>query len=136
MLYLDTSALAKLYIAEPESELVSKTVESNESWLATSRVSYAEVLSVLARCLRANRLSAAAYRIQKKAFLDDWNAMIVVELTPEVLLEAGRVIETHGLRGLDAIHLCSALWVGQPAFACFDDRLRGAAAAEGLTLAP
>ena len=136
MLYLDTSALAKLYIAEPESELVSKTVEGNESWLATSRVSYAEVLSVLARCLRANRLSAAAYRIQKKAFLDDWNAMIVVELTPEVLLEAGRVIETHGLRGLDAIHLCSALWVGQPAFACFDDRLRAAATAEGLTLAP
>jgi predicted nucleic acid-binding protein len=136
VLYLDTSALAKLYIAEPESELVSKTVEGNGSWLATSRVSYAEVLSVLARCLRANRLSPAAYRIQKRAFLDDWNAMIVVELTPEVLLEAGRVIETHGLRGLDAIHLCSAQWVGQPAFACFDDRLRSAAAAEGLPLAP
>jgi predicted nucleic acid-binding protein len=98
--------------------LVSKTVKGNGSRLATSRVSYAEVLSM------------------RVSFLDDWNAMIVVELTAEVLLEAGRVIETHGLRGLDAIHLCSALWIGQPAFACFDDRLRGAAAAEGLTLAP
>jgi len=136
VLYLDTSALAKLYLAEPESQLVSRTVAVNNSWLATSRVSYVEMLSVLARSLRANRLSPAAYRVQKKAFLDDWKAMIVVELTPEVLSEAARLIERHGLRGLDAIHLCSALWVGQPAFACFDDRLRNAAAAEGLPQAP
>jgi predicted nucleic acid-binding protein len=136
VLYLDTSALAKLYIAEPESQLMSKTVEVNSSWLATSRVTYAEVLSVLARCLRANRLSPAAYRLQKKAFLDDWSAMFVVELTVDVLSEVARVIERHGLRGLDAIHLCSALWVGRPSFACFDDRLRSAAVAEGLPLAP
>jgi predicted nucleic acid-binding protein len=136
VLYLDTSALAKLYIAEPASQLMSKTVEVNSSWLATSRVTYAEVLSVLARCLRANRLSPAAYRLQKKAFLDDWSAMFVVELTVDVLSEVARVIERHGLRGLDAIHLCSALWVGRPSFACFDDRLRSAAVAEGLPLAP
>ena len=79
---------------------------------------------------------------EKKAFLHDWDAMIVVELTPKVLSEAARLIESHGLRGLDAIHhldaihLCSAFWVGQPAFACFDDRLRNAATAEGLPLAP
>jgi predicted nucleic acid-binding protein len=134
LLYLDTSALAKLYIAEPESQLVSKTVEVNRAWLATSRVTYAEVLSVLTRCLRANRLSAAAYALQKKAFLEDWSSMIVVELTAEVLLKAARLIERHGLRALDAIHLCSALWIGEPAFACFDDRLRNAAAAEGLAV--
>lgn len=116
-LHFDTLALGRLYIAEPESELVSKTIEVNSSWLATSRVSYAEVLSVLARCLRVNRLSPAAYRFQKKAFLDHWNAMIVVELTPEVLSEAARLIESHGLRGLDSIHLCSALW-GRPAGVC------------------
>ena len=136
MLYLDTSALARLYLAEPESQLVSKTLAVNSSWLATSRVTYAEVLSVLARCLRANRLSPAAYKLQKKAFLDDWSAMIVVELTPEVLAHSACLIERHGLRGLDAIHLCSAMWVGRPSFACFDDRLRSAAAAEGLPLAP
>ena len=134
MLYLDTSALAKLYIAEPESQLVSKTIEVNKSWVATSRVSYAEMISVLARCLRADRLSPAAYRVQKKAFLDDWTGMFVVELTAEVLSEAARLIERHGLRALDAIHLCSALWIGEPAFACFDDRLRNAAAAEGLAV--
>jgi predicted nucleic acid-binding protein len=135
VLYLDTSALAKLYVAEPESQLVSRTVEVNSSWLATSRVAYAEVLSVLVRCLRANRLSPKAYRLQKKAFLEDWSAMFVVELSTETLSDAGRLIERHGLRGLDAIHLCSALWIGRTSFACFDARLRSAAAAEGLALA-
>jgi hypothetical protein len=136
VLYLDTSALAKLYLEEPDSQLVLKAVEANDSWLATSRVTYAELLSVLVRCRRANRISPAAYKRQKKAFLEDWSEMIVVELTPDVLSNAGHLIERHGLRGLDAVHLCSALWIGQPLFACFDDRLRGAAAAEGLPLAP
>jgi len=136
VLYLDTSALAKLYLEEPDSQLVSKTVGVNSSWLATSRVTYAEVLSVLVRCLRTNRISPAAYRLQKKAFLEDWTEMIVVELTSDVLSNAGHLIERHGLRGLDAIHLCSAMWIGQPSFVCFDDRLRSAASAEGLPLAP
>jgi len=136
VLYLDTAALAKLYLAEPDSQLVSKAVGVDSSWLATSRVTYAEVLSVLVRCLRANRISPAAYRLQKKAFLEDWATMVIVELTPDVLSKAGHLIERHGLRGLDAIHLCSALWIGQPSFVCFDDRLRSAASAEGLPLAP
>ena len=134
MLYLDTSALAKLYVAEPESHSISITVQANSSWLVTSRVSYAEMLSVLNRCLCARRLSPGAYNVQKKAFLDDWNSFHVVELTAAVLADAGRLIERHTLRGLDAIHLCSALSIGQASFACFDDRLRRAAAAEGLTL--
>ncbi len=136
MLYLDTSALAKLYLVEAESHLISKVLSANGSRLATSRVTYAEVLSVLVRCLRARRLSSAAYKLQKKAFLDDWSALLVVEPTAEVLSDAASLIERHGLRGLDAIHLCSALWIGQPSFVCFDDRLRSAAEAEGLALTP
>ena len=135
MLYLDTSALAKLYVAEPDSNLISKTVQANSSWLATSRVTYAEMLSVLNRCLTARRLSPVSYKLQKKAFLEDWNSFHVVELTGAVLSDAGRLIERYALRGLDVIHLCSALRLAPASFACFDDRLRTAAAAEGLLLA-
>jgi uncharacterized protein len=135
MLYLDTSALVKLYLFEPESALTQKVVRSNSPWLGTSRVTYAEVLSVLNRCLRDRRLSPVAYKLQKKTFLADWSAFHVVEVTQEVLSNAGSFIERHSLRGFDAIHLCSAVWLGQPLFACFDDRLRNAAAAEGLSLA-
>ena len=134
MLYLDTSALAKLYLAEPESPAVESVIRSNSPWIATSRVTYAEIFSVLARCQRDRRISPAAYKTQKKAFLSDWNTFHIVELTATVLSDAGRHIERHALRGFDAIHLCSALWIGQPLFACFDDRLKNAAAAEGLRL--
>lgn len=135
MLYLDTSALIKLYLSEPESAQTEKVVRANTPWLATSRVTYAETLSVLHRCLRDRRISPAAYKLQKKTFLSDWNALHVVEVTEAILSHASPLIERHSLRGFDVIHLCSALWLGQPLFACFDDRLRNAAGAEGLSLA-
>ncbi len=135
MLYLDSSALAKLYLVEPESRSVEKMLHDNSPWIATSRVTYAEMFSVLARCQRDRRITPASYQTQKKSFLSEWNTFHIVELTAAVLSDAGRQIERHALRGFDAIHLCSALWIGQPLFACFDDRLRNAAVAEGLRLA-
>jgi predicted nucleic acid-binding protein len=135
VLYLDTSALIKLYLSEPESAATEKLLRANIPWLATSRVTYAEMLSVLNRCWRDRRLSPAAYKLQKKTFLADWNALHVVEVSEAVLSKAAALIERHSLRGFDAIHLCSALSIGQPLFACFDERLRNAAAARGLPLA-
>ena len=38
MLYLDSSALAKLYLAEPESRAVSELVKNHEPGLFTSRL--------------------------------------------------------------------------------------------------
>jgi uncharacterized protein len=135
VLYLDSSALAKLYVWEPESPSVEKAVHANIPWIATSRETYAEMFSVLTRCQRDDRLSPSSYKTQKKAFLADWATFHIIELTAAVLKDAVRHTERHALRGYDAIQLCSALWIGQPSFACFDDRLRNAALSEGLSLA-
>jgi len=59
-----------------------------------------------------------------------------VNLSLPVLAPAKHLIELYGLRAYDAIQLCSALWLGRPTFACFDERLRRAAAAEGLAVVP
>ena len=50
MLYLDTSALAKLYVREPETSEVRRLVGANSGLVFTSIVTYAEMLAVLARC--------------------------------------------------------------------------------------
>lgn len=136
MVYLETSALAKLYIVEAESTQVESLVERRQPWLYTSRVTYAEVLSLLARCLREKRIGHGDYGRQKRRFLRDWNALHIVELTAFCLAPVERVIETYALRGFDAVHLSSALLVGVPWFACFDSRLRKAAQAEGLAAVP
>ena len=49
MLYLDSSALAKLYLDEPESRAVSELVKNHEPGLFTSRLTYTELISVLSR---------------------------------------------------------------------------------------
>jgi predicted nucleic acid-binding protein len=52
-----------------------------------------------------------------------------------------RIVQRHPLRGLDAIHLASALHVREESseqvlFVCGDRRLLAAARAEGLTVVP
>ncbi len=136
MLYLDTSALAKLYITESDSPPVHALLEANRGVVFTSLVTYAEMLSVLARAPREKRLNRSQYGVERRAFLSDWMGLHIVELSQELLHPAGRLIERYDLRGFDAIHLCSALWIGRPSFGCFDARLWQAAAAEGLTILP
>ncbi|MBM3748988.1 MAG: type II toxin-antitoxin system VapC family toxin [Acidobacteria bacterium] len=136
MLYLDSSALAKRYVAEPGSDESRLLMEANQGRLFTSVATWAEVLSALARCARENRCSTREYRLLQRAFSLEWNALHPIDVTLPVLAPAGRLIERHALRAYDAIQLCSALWIGRPLFACFDERLRRAAAAEGLAVAP
>ncbi len=136
MLYLDSSALAKLYIAESGTDDVTVLVQAYRGRLFTSVVTWAEVHSALARYWRDRRISHAQYRVQQLAFASDWSMLHATALTLAVLAPAGRLIELHALRAYDAVQLCSALWLGRPTFACFDDRLRRAAGAEGLAVAP
>ena len=70
----------------------------------------------------------------------DWESYAVVELTAAVAHNAGELGERHGLRGFDAIHLASALWLkstyaGDLSFMAFDARLTAAAIVAGLAIA-
>jgi hypothetical protein len=52
--------------------------------------------------------------------------------------EAGRLARVHALRGADAVHLASALAIGDPelVIAVWDRRLHAGADAAGLAVAP
>jgi predicted nucleic acid-binding protein len=132
VLYVDTSALAKLYISEAGSDWVRVAVENERGRVFTSLVTYVEVLSALERAKREKRIDLRQHARQVHSFLTDWNAIHILELSQELLAPARRLIQQYSLRAYDAIHLCSALWTGKPAFACFDARLSSAATAEGL----
>ena len=85
MLYLDTSALARLYVTEPGSPPMHSLVEANRGAVFTSLVSYVEKLSVLARAAREKRLTPGRYAIEKWAFLTDWKELHIVAVSQEML---------------------------------------------------
>jgi uncharacterized protein len=136
--YLDTSALVKLYVREPGSRDVARVV-AEAGLAATSRVAYPEARAAFARRKREGAFRAAALRRIVGDLDRDLAHYVVVELTAELASTAGELAERHALRGFDAIHLASALWLRESAgdfgaFAAYDARLVAAATAEGFAV--
>jgi len=142
-LYLDTSALAKLYVHEPHSTDVADAVQTADA-IATSLLAYPEMRASLARAKREHRLSAADYHAALTTFLEDWEHMAIIDTHETIMKSAGSLAEQHALRGADAIHLASALYIapphgtdrGQLQFLAFDKALTVGAHRESLTLYP
>ena len=66
----------------------------------------------------------------------EWQAVTLVDVNGQVAHAAGSVAIRHGLRGMDAIHLASALIfaAARPVVVTWDVDLRRAARAEGLAV--
>ena len=136
MNYFDTSALIKRFVAEPGSKRVDALL-AEEPILATSKVAYAEVHAGLARKLREQALTMAAYRRTSRAFDTDWRAYVRVDLADPLLLIVRDLVGRHPLRGFDAVHLASAMRLQEQLgeeirVVASDDRLLTAADKEGL----
>jgi predicted nucleic acid-binding protein len=139
-LYLDTSALVKLYVEEDGSSLVRKWIGDTDT-VATSIIAYVEARAAFARRRREKRISSAAHAGIVKDFEADWDRYVVLEATQPLIKQAGKLAETHALRGYDAIHLVSAKIfrekLSEPVyFASSDARLVLAARKEGLEVMP
>jgi uncharacterized protein len=105
-LYLDTSSLIKLYIEESDGDRIQQLVRDADV-VVTSALAYPEARATLARRRRERLMTsseAAAARDQLDA---DWLHFVVIALGDDVARAAGRLAETHALRGADAVHLAS-----------------------------
>ena len=136
-LYLDTSALVKLFFREAGSELVLDLISKADSIL-TSQVAYAESCSALARRKRDKRLTEDEFEAAKKHLDEMWPQMDTV-LIDEI--KAGELAIKHVIRGFDAIHLAAALELRaaggegiEVTFCSFDERQNDAAQAENLAV--
>jgi hypothetical protein len=129
-LYVDSSALLKRYVDEPDSEVADSLLGSDPT-LVTARHTIVEVRRNLARLLDGRDLASA-----RSAFARDLEVLSVVELDAVTCEGAATVAEVTGVRTLDAMHLAAAQRVGGPAvpFLTFDARQAQAARALGLTV--
>lgn len=107
ILYLDTSALVKLYVEEDGSEDVDTAVR-NASRIATSAVSYPEARAAFARLERDEDITSEEHRVAVADLDADWESLGVLDLTRNMTRFCGRLAQKHGLRGFDVVHLGSA----------------------------
>lgn len=136
MIYLDSSALVKRYVDEAGSDEIDRLL-ADHPYAATSRLSYPEILSALNRKHRAREYSARVFDRLVGAFESDWGKLFVLEFADELLPVVKKAIRRHSIRGADAVHLASAMWLrsvlGEDVvFACADAKLLDAARAERL----
>jgi hypothetical protein len=117
--YVDSSALVKLVVAEPESMAL---IERLRSW--PERVCSALALTELPRALQRAGLGAAAHRRAR----DVLARIALVDIDRRILVTAA-TLEPRALRTLDAIHLATALTVREDLeiVVTYDRRLRAAA---------
>ncbi|MEW6322061.1 MAG: type II toxin-antitoxin system VapC family toxin [Acidobacteriota bacterium] len=139
-LYLDTSSLVKLYVAEPGTDDVRRLVD-DAAVVATSLIAYVEMRAALARRRREKALTARDYSTVRRAFDQDWPAYVAIEVSAPLCREAGDLAERYRLRGYDSIHLAAYAEVVRRAgsahtrFSSFDRGLTRAARALARSLA-
>lgn len=136
IVYADTSALLKNYVAEERSAEVRKLF-AQATRIALSRIAWAEAHAAFARRAREAPRDAAPLATARKALAADWPHYGVVEVSQAVVERAGEYAEGFALRGYDGVQLATARlvqeWAAEPvSFACFDSRLNQAAAILGM----
>ena len=132
-LYLDTSALVKAYLSDELGAPATMSARESAAVSATTLVSRAETEAALAKGARTGALSLDEAELFRKAFAQDWEDLIRIPVTEDMVARAGDLAFQHGLRGYDAVQLASALaWaeaLEEPVtFATFDVQLWRAAA--------
>ena len=124
LVYLDSSALVKLVVTEPESAALIELLRARPD-----RVSSAVVLTEVPRALRR-----AGFGSRERRRARDLLARVALVDTDRRILAAAAALDPPTLGTLDAIHLATALAVREDlaALVTYDRRLR--AAAEGVQL--
>ena len=139
-LYCDTSALLKLYLAEPGSAEFTRAVAGRDD-LVVSDLAVTEIASALSRRVRQGAVTPEGARRVHRTILESLDGAPYqrVELTREVHRRAEHLLLTPTktpLRAADALHLALALSARAASMATFDARLAAAARAVGLAVYP
>lgn len=128
-LYVDTSALLKRYVSEPDSDLAEELMRSDPI-LVTSQLTEIELRRNITRLLDGEDLLRARRRMQT-----DLHSFALVKLDSVTCSEAARIAERTLCRSLDALHIAAACRTGDlTSFLTFDIRQGQAARSVGLTV--
>jgi hypothetical protein len=129
--FFDSSAFAKRYVREEGSDVVLLWCDQATE-LCLSGIALTEIVAAFCRLQRENRVSPVQYRHLKTMLMTDISDAAICDLTPEVIRHSIIALEKNVLRGMDAIHLGSALALNVDIFVSADARQCVAATQAGL----
>lgn len=114
VLYFDTCALAKRYYKESGHEDVKRLIGVPTNNIVLSNIGAAEMSSVLWKKYRQGALTEQNAQKRLSRFIyDGQNEYKLYPVKAQLLGDAIGLIQKHGLRTLDAIHLATARRIQQ-----------------------
>jgi predicted nucleic acid-binding protein len=143
--YWDTSALLKLYVAEPDSTYFLELAVDLDEPIVSSAMAATEVLCVLYRKELGRALKPGGAERTYLQFRSDVDAgrVVMIPYGRDVEAEVEKLVEVVFarspallLRSLDAVHVGSALSSRSRSVVATDDRLRKVAVTAGLDVLP
>jgi predicted nucleic acid-binding protein len=139
-LYLDASALVKLYLPEAESAELNRAVEGRRD-LLVSDLSVTEIVSSVSRRRREGTLDLSVAVRLHRAILGhmESGAYRRIDLTAATHREAERMllsIEAGPLRAADALHLALAVSGDASSLLTYDRRMADVGRSIGLYVFP
>ena len=129
--FFDSSAFVKRYVSEAGTEAVLAWCD-RASEIGLSGIALPEIVAAFCRLRREGRIDDTQYRQLKSLLLADIEDAAMCDLSPEVLARSIDSLEANVLRGMDAIHLGSAIALKVDVFISADQRQRDAASRAGL----
>jgi predicted nucleic acid-binding protein len=129
--FFDSSAFVKRYVSETGTEAVLAWCD-RASEIGLSGIALPEIVAAFCRLRREGRIDDTQYRQLKSLLLADIEDAAMCDLSPEVLARSIDSLEANVLRGMDAIHLGSAIALKVDVFISADQRQLEAAIRAGL----
>jgi predicted nucleic acid-binding protein len=129
--FFDSSAFVKRYVREEGTELVLSWCDQATE-LCLSGIALPEIISAFCRLQREKLISPLQYQHLKTMFMADITDAAICDLTPEVMRSTIAALENNVLRGMDALHIGSALTLDVDVFVSADVRQCTAAERAGL----
>jgi predicted nucleic acid-binding protein len=137
ILYLDTSALVKLFVQEPSSKSIRQAVTAAQM-IATHAIAYVEACAAFARVAHLRKDDSLFSGLRKHLDVQ-WKAWEIMSASEPLIRRAADLAGRHRLRGYDSLHLAAAESAFEAfraqvpfQFAVFDEELRAAAKQAGI----
>jgi uncharacterized protein len=106
ILYLDSSALVKLFVDEAAAERVRDAVAGSRL-VVTHAIAYVETCAAFAGVARERKDESLLPRLWKQ--LDrQWDGWEIVQVTDTLIRRAADLAGVLGLHGYDSVHLAAA----------------------------